>query len=263
MKFTDEDISYITGEKFSDYYHLRLYGNQPISRRDCILKHTMGKKVLHIGCCDHLPVIAKKIETKTWLHGLLLDNCSFVAGIDINLNAIEYIRTSYNIDNVFCVDITDSMPEELQSTIFDFAVLGDVVEHVNNPVEFLLNIKKNIKKNVRKIIITVPNALRFYGKSSNIQNIMNMFRGFSKEMINSDHRYWFTPYTIAKVCFEAGLYPEELLFCDNEVKLRYIIAKKLRIIKYDINIDDVTKKYSSSRWSFSSQDLLLICSLDR
>jgi len=201
MKFTDDDILYLTGKYFSNGYHLLLQDNTYISRLNCIIKLLKGKRVLHIGCCDHIPLITKKIENKTWLHGLLMDNCSFVVGVDINAEAIEYItnKVSYPqtnnlrscVDNVFYADVTDSIPKKLQNTIFDFAVLGEMVEHVNDPVTFLTKIKKNIGKNVDKIVITVPNALCFVWY---IQK-----KKFYSECINTDHRYWFTPYTIAKV----------------------------------------------------------------
>ncbi|GHV66149.1 hypothetical protein AGMMS49928_00120 [Spirochaetia bacterium] len=50
------------------------------------------------------------------------------------------------------------MPKELENEKFDYAILGEVVEHVNDPVFFLKNIKENLKDGVEKIIITVPYA---------------------------------------------------------------------------------------------------------
>ena len=78
-----------------------------------------------------------------------------------------------------------------------------------------------MKNNVEKVIITVPYAF----------GLRQMFSGLLKrENINSDHRYWFTPYTIAKVCIEAGIDPEELFFCGNPphiLKLLNRIKKKM------------------------------------
>lgn len=36
-----------------------------------------------------------------------------------------------------------------------------------------------------------------------------------REQINTDHRYWFSPHTIAKVMVRAGIRPEEVLFVDQ------------------------------------------------
>ena len=56
-----------------------------------------------------------------------------------------------------------------------------------------------------KYIITVPNAFCFLKTSVYQEGI---------EFINSDHRYWFTPYTIAKIMIEAKIVPEELFFAN-------------------------------------------------
>jgi 16S rRNA G966 N2-methylase RsmD len=107
---------------------------------------------------------------------------------------------------------------------FDFAVLGEILEHVNDPVCFLKRIKNNLQNICTKIIITVPNALRFRRVSDKLKgaNLTHV------EAINSDHRYWFTPYTIAKVCVEAGVYPEELLFCDPPY-ISNLLKRRLRL----------------------------------
>lgn len=46
-----------------------------------------------------------------------------------------------------------------------------------------------------KLVVTVPNALR-------VQNGLNARHGC--EIINSDHRFWFTPFTISKVLSRGG-----------------------------------------------------------
>jgi len=80
-----------------------------------------------------------------------------------------------------------------------------------------------MENTVERIIITVPSALRF-------RNLNGM-----KECINTDHRYWFTPFTIAKVCIEAGIYPEKLLFCDPPYTLMNRIVRKLRLKNFTQN----------------------------
>jgi hypothetical protein len=47
----------------------------------------------------------------------------------------------------------------------------------------------------RELVTTTPNVFR-------IQNLINTLR--AREYINSDHRYWFSPYTLAKVLSQAG-----------------------------------------------------------
>lgn len=73
------------------------------------------------------------------------------------------------------------------------------MEHVDNPVYFLKKIKD--KFSFDKIIITIPNALRMDNFTQTIINTEN---------INSDHRYWFTPYTLSKILSQSGLNAQEI-----------------------------------------------------
>jgi len=84
---------------------------------------------------------------------------------------------------------------------FDIALFGEVVEHISNPVAFLQRFRENYGDIIEQIVITVPNALR-------AGNVRGAFR--NTETINSDHRFFFTPYTIAKVACDAGFTPEEI-----------------------------------------------------
>ena len=49
-----------------------------------------------------------------------------------------------------------------------------------------------------ELVITVPNAM----------SIKNTVFSFSnKEQINSDHYYWFSPYTLSRILIKAGFTP--------------------------------------------------------
>jgi hypothetical protein len=136
------------------------------------------------------------------------------------------------------------LPQALHKVLFDYALLGEVVEHIDNPVSFLKKIRENLMDTVEKVIITVPYAF----------GLRQIFSGlFKKERINSDHRYWFTPYTIAKTCFEAGIYPEDLLFCGNPPLPLRIIMK----IKKMLHLKDL------SCFSTLGNTLILIGSLNK
>ena len=82
-----------------------------------------------------------------------------------------------------------------------------ILEHVGDPVSFLKGVKRNLGSNVERIIITVPNAY-----SAEHCSYVN---GYGREVLNSDHKFWFTPYTLLKVMTEAGLTDLELFPADN------------------------------------------------
>lgn len=209
MKFTDEDYKYLNGEKFSSGYNFVLQNN-PLYDRILLLKQLLsGKSVLHIGCCDHLPLIDEKIKKNKWLQKILDDSCRYVTGVDINKEAVDYINEHKLSKNpVYCADITDkSFSKIVPKDNFDFVLLGEILEHVDNPVDFLKCMKRRMDEYgfEGRYIITVPNAFclqkGIYRKGT--------------EFVNSDHKFWFTPYTLAKVLTDAGIKPQELYFANN------------------------------------------------
>lgn len=93
-----------------------------------------------------------------------------------------------------------------------------MLEHVDNPVQFLEAVNKNYREIVDKIIITVPNAFSIF-------NFMTALSG--KEAINTDHRYFFTPYTLCKIAYMAGMMPEEIYYAEKWGGRRAILLRKL------------------------------------
>ena len=208
MKFSEEHYKYFEGTEFSTGYSLKLEDNLLKGRIETLLDIVRGKTVLHVGCCDHVPVIKEKIKAHTWLHGLLEQNCKKVVGIDIDKDAVDYVNeNALSKQKVFCANITsgdffDVVPREK----YDYILLGEIVEHVDNPVDFLSKMHLITKDYVAPdggYVITVPNCFCFLRSKSYRKGI---------EGINTDHRYWFSPFTIAKVLYRAGITPHELYF---------------------------------------------------
>jgi len=207
MKFSTTDMEYIEGKSFSNGYKFEMKNNLLYSRIDTIKNICKGASVIHVGCCDHLPLIDRKIRSNNWLQRILDENCRYVIGIDINVEAIQYINKNKLAKNpVLCVDITTKdLGKMLPQKAFDYVVMGEIVEHLDNPESWLSKVKKNLDSLGfhGKFIITVPNAFSFLNSKYAHSGIEN---------INSDHKYWFTPYTISKGMYDAGIVPEEILF---------------------------------------------------
>jgi hypothetical protein len=52
-----------------------------------------------------------------------------------------------------------------------------------------------------------------------------------REVINSDHRFWFTPYTISKVLVSAGYIPDKIIYSNlQSMNIRDLIKRKIRKI---------------------------------
>ena len=172
-------------------------------RKDYLCELFMDKKVIHLGCADHKELIDYKLANNTWVHKVITDVAQKCIGFDINEKAIEYIH-SKGFLNVDCTDILKNKNESILSESWDYILLGEVLEHIDNPVNFLENIKNKYQSSIKNIVITVPNALRLLNFKYSLKNI---------EFINSDHRFWFTPYTIIKVVSEAGFIPVNIDMC--------------------------------------------------
>jgi hypothetical protein len=70
-------------------------------------------------------------------------------------------RSLSQLTNIFFGDITVRPKiSEIGNDKFDYAVFGEVLEHIGNPVYFLKSFLSNYKENIGQVIITVPNALR-------------------------------------------------------------------------------------------------------
>ena len=222
MKFHDEISAYLKGDKFSNALQVKIAarGKSIPLRMDYIEGLVQGKKIIHLGCADHIPLIKQKIQKNTWFHKRLVECTNKCLGIDISREGIDYIQKELGYQDVIQCDIlADEIPPQVKECHWDFIIMGEIVEHIDNPVEFLQQSKLRYAQFIDKIIISVPNAFR-------MENFKYVFRDL--ELINSDHRYWFTPYTLAKVAARAGLTIENFQFCQgHKIPRHYIISKFL------------------------------------
>lgn len=210
MKFTKEVTKYLAGEKFSNGLNIKIAEKEKsiCYRLEMLENLVKGKRIIHVGFADHIPLIKNKIANNIWLHKRLIESAEFCVGIDIDQSAVDFIKNEIHKENIYCIDITrkEQIPVEILQQNWDYLVLGEVLEHVDNPVAFLENINRNFQGIAKNLIITVPNAW-------DIANIYLLRKNI--EFINSDHRYWFTPYTLAKIGLRAGLNPDSFFYVQN------------------------------------------------
>jgi hypothetical protein len=230
MKIDSAALEYLTGKSFSNSFkfHLPQEKISPESRENVIVRIIKDTKVIHMGCADHINLIDSKISSGKWLHGLITEEASKSIGIDINPDSTEYIR-KLGYDNVLTADILNDEIKELSDNNWDWVVFGELIEHIGNPVEFLYAFRMKYGQSVRKFLISVPTVYTT-GQYRNMKNYC--------EIINTDHRFWFTPYTICKVLTEAGLKPEEISFTNlQSLNITQLTLRKL------LHITGSVKKY--------------------
>ncbi len=224
MKIDPRILEFLNGSSFRNNYSFEFEksGYPGISRASLITKLIEGKDVIHIGCSDHIQIIDEKLKSNTWLHKIITENARTCIGIDIDKESIDYIKNKLGYRNVYSGDINSDPLTIINERKWDYAVFGEIIEHLDNPGSFLKTFKQRFGAAVSEFIITVPNV---YTK--------NQFRNMLKfkEIINSDHRFWFTPYTILKVLTSAGFRPEEISFANLQKLNTYeLIIRKVRAL---------------------------------
>lgn len=225
MKFQKELNKYLNGDKFDSGLTIPISNkyDKLINRQELIIQFIKNKKVMHLGCCDHKSIIKGKIKDGSWMHQKITENAFECLGIDIEKDTVEYVRSEFKYENIIYGDITDKKKiKEVENNKFDIMIMGEILEHVDNPVLFLKQIRENYKNNISQILITVPNAFSY----RNMKSIKK-----HQEVINSDHRYWFTPYTLAKIVTLAGYKVDEFFFTD-EMKNKIGLKAKLLVIPF-------------------------------
>jgi len=221
MEKISDLAEYLGGEKFSKSLICSLE-KKPLEgsgREDVIAGMVRGKSVLHIGCTDHIPLIREKITNNKWLHKIITENSSACLGVDIDRESVEFVRNEIGFSNVIAGDLMKDDLSEISEGNWDYVVFGEIIEHLDNPVEFLKTFRDRFGKKVKNFIITVPNVLT----SVNYRNMLKY-----REVINSDHRYWFTPYTISRVLVAAGYNPQVISYANlNPLGFKRLAIRKL------------------------------------
>lgn len=206
--------SLLTGKEFSSGLKFSVKSERewlPMDRISAILALVKDKKVIHLGCCDHVPLIKEKIKHGKWLHKLITENTKKCIGVDTDKEAIDFLKTEIGCENVVCNNILTDHISEIENEEWDVIVIGEVLEHIDNPIAFLTALRKKYPNNIKTLILTVPNAF-------SISNFTSCFKGY--EYINTDHRYWFSPYTLSKILTLSGFTPEEFTFAQYGVTPR-------------------------------------------
>lgn len=208
MKFSSSVPQYLTGELFSNGLSVPISEPESnIPNRLQILEELVtGKAILHMGCVDHIPLIEKKIRENQWLHARLDASASRCLGVDINAEGIRYLQENLGYKDVIHANLLVDDPVEIHQRHWDFMIMGEILEHLDEPVSFLRALHERYTGIIDRLVLTVPNAFA-------LANFFNALH--HQEIINTDHRFWFTPFTLAKVAMKAGMQVNSFRFCES------------------------------------------------
>lgn len=159
-------------------------------RTDKLLKLFKDKEVMDIGAGEHSTDLYSE---STWEHGLIKKAAKTVLGLDIRPEIVEhYNQKGFNFK---CVDATS---EEYLGSKFDNVFIGDVVEHVNNPVKLLEFSKRHLRDD-GSIILTTPNPFSFSWFFVRLLKRRKLYVG------NLDHVFWVSPTNALELGRRAGV----------------------------------------------------------
>ncbi|NKC10857.1 MAG: hypothetical protein GKR94_01200 [Gammaproteobacteria bacterium] len=216
MRISDELRPFLEGARFSNGLAVRF----EFDEADCQLRSRIewleelcrNHQVIHLGCVDHdLAQAQRKRGRGKWLHARLHEAAARCLGVDIDVEGVSLLKQRFGYDDLLAANVLSDPCAPIFEQSWDDFLLGEVLEHTGDPVAFLSRLNERFGRQINRFIITVPNAFA-------AENFSAAKRGI--EAINSDHRFWFTPYTLAKVCIDAGLNPERLILCRNGVVKR-------------------------------------------
>ena len=219
--FAQKNSEYLNGQLFSNGLFIEYLRNNLSYRVNFISQLFQSKHVIHLGCCDHVPLIKQKIQNHTWIHNIISESSTKCIGIDINKEAVEYVKNECDINNILYGDILKDNIPEINNSKWDYLFMGEILEHTDNPQLFLKTIRDKYKKNISKLVVTAPNALCYLNLICAIKN---------GECINTDHRYWFTPFTLAKLLTIAGYSTIEFCLIEPEKEIKTNLKTGIKIL---------------------------------
>tara|TARA_Y100000310_G_C20698409_1_gene827373 strand:- start:131 stop:772 length:642 start_codon:yes stop_codon:yes gene_type:complete len=156
-----------------------------------------NSKVLDIGCASGY--IASQLKKK---------NCE-VTGID---NSKEYLKEAKkHCEEVKLLDISKESIDDK----FDVIILGDILEHTQNPEEIIAKLKNNLLPK-GTIIVSVPNILNIYAR---FKIISGTFPQDDKGIFDRTHLRPFTIKILRKMINESNLKVQKLNFTPIPLKL--------------------------------------------
>ena len=173
---------------------------------DHIAALVRGKKVLDVGCVDH---VAQKEMEATWLHRRLVESASSIIGLDILQDEIRQLAAKG-----YRVVCGDAMTVDLRDQ-FDVIVAGELIEHVDNPGQFVANMRRHLRHD-GMLVLTTPNP--FYALHFLEFAVSSPYKRW-----NPQHVAWFCFFTVENLLSRHGMYLKECIYFARSRKIRKLL----------------------------------------
>lgn|SRR5208337_116093 len=173
----------------------------PNERVRALLREVRGPDVLHVGCVGH-KVAESAAEQAHSLHYQLCRSFADanVLGLDIDAAGIERMRRVG-----FRVEVGDAQNLKFDPS-FDTILAGELMEHLQNPGQFLEGAARALKPGGR-LVLSTPNV---FCVMLNLMYLKSYDRAF-----NPEHVVWFCPQTLRELLRRSGFCITKLDFVDG------------------------------------------------
>lgn len=201
-------LSYDTLEK--------LYVPKPVDRLSYIADACIGKSVLDVGCYDETALM--KRDTEHWLHGRIGAVARKVIGLDNSAAIPDEGLLTGACSRILRDDGVDPRSDSIGCDV-DIIVAGEFIEHIDQPIEFLRNMKARFPG--RELVISTPNGSTF------ANTVLGMAR---REVQHPDHIHVFSYKILNTLCTRASLEDWKIIpyrFFATEMILESRGAKRL------------------------------------
>ncbi len=153
-----------------------------------VARRAKGKRVLDVGIVSHT---MDYVAHKNWRHDVIRRAAAYCLGIDILEALIEQLRVAgYNVRAI------DATSEADLGERFDVVFLGDVIEHVDNPVALLRFARRHLGPH-GVVLVATPNPFS--------RKFIRRMRREKTMVTNLDHVAWITPSLALEIGRRAGL----------------------------------------------------------
>ena len=167
-----------------------------------------GKKTLDCGIVDSRRQRHETADRLEKLPNLLFQRICEInpdtMGVDIDEQGVQILR-----DKGFNTKTANVMDMDLGER-FETIVAGEIIEHLDNPGQFLCNMRNHLVEG-GTLLLTTPNPFYF-------KQVWKIWKR-NRPAVHEEHTMWFDPITLSHLCRLSGLDPYEIYWVQPRKQL--------------------------------------------
>jgi 2-polyprenyl-3-methyl-5-hydroxy-6-metoxy-1,4-benzoquinol methylase len=226
-QYDGKSFTYDELKKYFETYRDNTKHLKPSVRWPETLKLIEGKKILDFGCWK---------GAQTYTIGQL--GGDEVIGIDVRQSDIDIANDFFKLANII-YEVRDIFKNPFPSDYFDCVVFTEVIEHVENPIDYLKEFWRIIKPG-GFLVLSTPNATSlkniFYALSYKKKSKRNMMineinNEESKTGTHLEHIFnWDFP-TLSRLIMKSGFTIYDHSFTTSGPLVFHIFGKKIQLLQ--------------------------------